>query len=115
MTDKGVYVEALYRSVLGRKSDSGGFAYNLGRLNSGSTRESVRVGLIGSSEFKNMSSGDNTTWLRRLYRALYRKDPDTQGLYYWRDQLNAGTTWNRDKVILHFLNSNEYKNTIVKD
>ena len=50
------YVEILYTTILGRKSDAAGKADWLGRLGKGSTRKDVLAGFAYSPEFSNMCS-----------------------------------------------------------
>jgi parallel beta-helix repeat protein len=54
------------------------------------------------------TTGDTTTQITDLYRTLLNREPDSAGLQFWIQQMNAGMSI--DGVKNEFLNSAEYKN-----
>ena len=51
-----MYIEILYKTLLGRGSDAGGKTYWVNRLTSGSIRESIFSGFVNSQEFTKICS-----------------------------------------------------------
>jgi hypothetical protein len=110
------FVENLYRALLGRPSDSGGFSFWKGQLDSNArTREAVRIGMVGIDEFTNtLFKNDNRQWVKNLYKAVLRRESDLDGENFWVKSLNDGTH-SRSAVLNNFLNLSEYKNITKKD
>ncbi|MBK9038411.1 MAG: DUF4214 domain-containing protein [Bdellovibrionales bacterium] len=110
------FVENLYRAVLGRGSDSSGFADHKSKLDSNAvTRENTRIGFMKSDEFLNvLFKTDNRKWVKHLYKAVLRRESDLDGENFWVKSLNDGTH-SRLAVVNNFLNLSEYKNTTKKD
>ncbi|MBK9038410.1 MAG: DUF4214 domain-containing protein [Bdellovibrionales bacterium] len=110
------FVENLYRAVLGRGSDSSGFADHKAKLDSSAvTRENTRIGFMKSDEFLNvLFKTDNRAWVKNLYKTVLRRESDSGGENFWVNSLNAGTH-SRLAAVNGFLNLSEYINITKKD
>lgn len=82
--DTEAWVDAAYLAVLGRPADSGGRAWAIGLLDSGTSRQAVARKLLRSSE-------GVTAEVRRAYQEILRREPDAGGRVYWRDRILGGT------------------------
>ncbi len=85
----GVFIDDLYRDVLGRSADAGGRSYWLGRLRDGTRTQDVGSYFYGSAEYV-AAAGSNVDYITTLYRVLLDREPDQSGLDYWVDQLDSG-------------------------
>ena len=56
-TSNSAYVKTLYRTFFGRDADEAGFDYWIGRLYSGTSRDTVLMGFANSSEFAGILAG----------------------------------------------------------
>ncbi|MDD4849136.1 MAG: DUF4214 domain-containing protein [Gemmiger sp.] len=112
------YVQTLYRAFLGREADAKGLASWVAKLESGSKREEIFNGFVGSDEFTalckaygiarggNMPvpaygtvptgpcTNDNTpdgvtAFVTRLYKVTLNRAPDAPGLKDWTGRLWA--------------------------
>jgi len=100
-----VYIETLYKAIMGRGSDAGGKAFWLSQLNAGLPREDVFAGFIVSSEFTEMCrrygitrgnyipppGGMARVFATRLYRTILQREPDVGGLNFWQSSLASGS------------------------
>ena len=114
------FVTLLYNNVLDRAPDAGGLANWVGRLDSGSSRESVVIGFSESTEFRNNTAADSIAFGRnaiagdwgddvfRLYQATLDRAPDAGGFLHWSTKL-AETRPYLD-VIKGFVDSVEFQN-----
>ncbi len=90
VTDGG-FVDQVYQNVLGRSPDSGGRAFWVDRLASGTSRGEMMIGFSESPEFIESSSIDLYDYdangpIARLYQAYFLRRPDAGGLEYWNSQ-----------------------------
>ena len=85
----GTVVDDLYRDVLGRPADAAGRAYWVARQASGLRTQDLAAHFYASPEY-DAESGGNQAYVRRLYRALLAREPDSNGLAYWTGRLEAG-------------------------
>jgi hypothetical protein len=94
------YMEALYRSILGRNADSGGLANWTNLLASGTlSRLEVAQAIQNSPEHL-------TQEVTAFYQTLLGRGPDAAGLQNWVQQLEGGMR--EEQVAFYFLSSPEY-------
>jgi hypothetical protein len=104
------FVGLVYRNVLGREPDGGGWDHWTSVLDRGVSRGEVMLGFSESNEFRSRTSSDvdaieATGPIGRLYRAYFLREPDTEGLQYW---INTGLP--PSEVSEHFAASAEFRN-----
>jgi hypothetical protein len=92
------YVEALYRSVLGRASDADSLKAYTERLTSGESRESIAKEIWNSREHREAQ-------VTNYYQTLLKRAPDVEGLEYWTDRLMSGAS--EEEVTAGILGSKE--------
>jgi hypothetical protein len=86
-----LWVDALYRNLLGRPADAAGETYWVGQLQAGASRTGVALGFANAAERLRQEIGD--AYLRYLGRA-----PDPPGLDFWMSQL-AGSATDEDLIV----------------
>ena len=101
-------VELLYQTMLNRASDPAGKAYWVSYLDAGLSINTVAAGFVGAQEFLALCADygiDNgsyileardqnaqiTGFVRRCYQEALDRNPDTQGLNYWCQELLSHT------------------------
>jgi hypothetical protein len=82
--------------------------YQVGFLESGTTKAALRDGYVNAHNSQGLSNADYATF---LYGRYLQRAPDAGGYAFWLQQLNSGA-WNRSSVRDAFLNSQEAKNLI---
>ncbi len=98
----------LYRAVLDRRPDDGGFAFWTTRLQTGWTIDRVAAGFVQSREFALVyGSPDDDDFVRQLYRNVLDREPDPAGERFWIDQMAAGLS--RTRVVVLFSESPEFR------
>lgn len=98
----------LYRAVLDRRPDDGGFAFWTSRLQTGWTIDRVAAGFVTSREFALVyGSPDDEGFVRQLYRNVLDREPDPAGERFWLDQMAAGLS--RTRVVVLFSESPEFR------
>ena len=103
------FVTLVYRNVLKRAPDPGGFANWLGYLNGGQlTRADVMGAFVNGPEFDNLVR--SRAYANLLYMGFLRRTADTGGLTYWTGILTAGNPLS--SVIYGFINGPEYLNRL---
>jgi alpha-tubulin suppressor-like RCC1 family protein len=104
--DNAAFVNLVYRNVLGRAPDPGGFAFWRGQLDAGSmTRGQVMLGFSESDEYREAS--ESMVYVTMMYFGMLRRAPEPQGFDFWvgyRDAGNPGLA-----LIDLFLGSPEYR------
>jgi hypothetical protein len=111
-------VRRAYRDVLGREPDAESLQYYRDRIvDEGWTEAQVRRDLRRSDEYKARTSDETSPYgttrsaqnvVRRAYRDVLGREPDTQGMQYYRDRIvNEG--WTEAQVRRDLRNSDEYK------
>jgi len=112
-------VRRAYRDVLGREPDSEGMQYYRDRIvDEGWTEAQVRRDLRRSDEYKARTSDESSAngmtrtraqnVVRRAYRDVLGRDPDAEGMQYYRDRMiNEG--WTEAQVRRDLRRSDEYK------
>ena len=100
------FVKRLYTICLGRDSDSEGLNYwSLGLTNQEFTGTQAVREFIYSREFQDSNYG-NEEYITKLYMTFMDREPDDEGLSYWNNLLENGTT--RNDVFDSFAKSDEF-------
>ncbi len=104
------FLTILYNNVLRRGPDSGGLAFWLSRLESGTTRAAVLEAFADSPEnIENTGTAPPLSTVRmevlRLYRAAFGRVPDAGGLDFWVARRNSGAS--REDLAANFIASPE--------
>lgn len=94
-----LFVESLYRNLLGRGSDPNGKAGWVAALNAGRGNAYVVNGFLASTEYC-------TQRITELYQGLLGRDPDVNGLHGWVTQMVGGVPF--QQIQNGFLTSQEY-------
>ena len=103
------FVTLVYRNVLGRVPDAGGFANWVGLLNGGQlTRADVMGAFVNGPEFDNLVR--SRAYANLCYMGFLRRSADSNGLTYWTGILAGGTPLS--SVIYGFVNGPEYLNRL---
>ena len=69
------------------------------------TPKSVAQSFIASEEFKNKNL-DNEEYVKTLYRMFLGREAEEEGLRYWVDKLQGGTS--REELVGGFSDSKEF-------
>ena len=112
-------VRRAYRDVLGREPDAEGLQYYRGRvIDEGWNEARVRADLRRSEEYKTRASDDTgllgtsraraQSIVRRAYRDVLGREPDTEGLQYYRGRV-IDEGWSEAQVREDLRRSEEYK------
>lgn len=103
-------VYRVYQATLDRAPDNNGLSYWTGLLADGAIDlQEVADRFINSTEFQVLySETDNSEFLTLLYQNVLGRDPDANGMSYWRDQLESGAR-SREEIVLGFSESQEYR------
>jgi hypothetical protein len=94
-----IYVDSVYQQVLGRRADSAGLTYWVGRMNQGASRDEVALEIQHSQEGQNNVIFD-------LYQQLLGRTPDATGYAYWGTLYSQGATI--DQLRAGIASSSEY-------
>jgi predicted Zn-dependent protease len=103
-------VTELYRIILGRAPDPAGLAFWAHQLASGTSYQTVLVGILDSNEFKAAYPPPNQ-YVEALYRVLLGRAPDLMGLYDWVASMDVVPP---SVVAFAFLGSEEYANRLAR-
>lgn len=112
----------LYRGILGRLPDSGGFNYWLGRMRTAQCQgqaavtaevNNLAILFIGSPEYGAIQSTrpfslQTEMHVGDLYNAFLRRGPEPSGFGYWVNQIDTGQR-TRDNVRQFFVDSPEFQ------
>ncbi len=102
------FVSRLYRNFLKREPDEKGLADWVDVLVSGrGTGAKVVAGFVLSPEYK-ANSLSNKEYVTALYRIIFNREPDAEGLNDWIGVIENGCTYK--KVLAGFVNSDEFDN-----
>lgn len=100
------YVTQVYRNVLGRDPDAGGFAFWKGQLDAGAqSRGSMMLAFSESPEYRGLIGPQ--VQVTMLYVGMLQRAPDTGGFNFWTAQIASGTS--SLQLIASFFQSAEYK------
>ena len=106
-TGLDAFITRAYELVLGRAPDSEGFNYWKEKLRSGKvTAASMMYGFFFSQEYLSKNT-TNKQYVTTLYKAMFDRDPDTQGYNNWINTLGEG--FSRLYVLNGFVGSREFK------
>ncbi len=103
------FVERLYKNFLGREADEDGKNHWTQLLEEGMTATRVAKNFFDSKEFKEQINPTLTDeeYITMLYHTMLNRDPDLQGMEYWKDQLaTKGKT--RELIFYQFALSPEF-------
>ena len=102
------FVTLFYNTILGRAPDEEGLRGWAAGLASGAlTGADLVRGFIFSVENKVLTAGDtDEQFITSLYRLIFNRVPDAEGLKSWLANLNAGMT--KEEVINYFTSSEEF-------
>ena len=96
----------MYTECLGRSAESGGLKYWSEALcNHTQTAKSLLHNFFLSQEIKNKNLS-NEEYVRRIYKAMMNRSPDSGGLKYWKERLDNGDS--PTAVINSFIDSSEF-------
>jgi hypothetical protein len=105
-------VVRLYEAYFGRGPDTGGLAFWVGLIRSGTPTANVSDAFAGSPEFlARYGALNNAEFVDRVYRNVLERAPDAAGAAFWTGVLDAGQA-NRGQVMLGFSDSKEYVRTL---
>lgn len=123
-----VYLDYAYRAILGREPDAAGKEYWMRELAAGCSRNSILLGFLYSQEFSDLCKSygvlqgnvnqkfpnvdlhsNKTKFVVRLYRNILHREPDSDGLNYWVDNLVNGQS--ACQLVGGFVYSNEFLNS----
>ena len=100
------FVERMYTECLGRSAESGGLKYWSEALcKHTQTAKSLLHNFFLSQEIKNKNLS-NEEYVRRIYKAMLNRSPDSSGLQYWKGRLDKGES--PTVVINGFIDSSEF-------
>lgn len=109
------FVARIYTEALSRVYDVDGLNYWSGVVLAASDRKNrmrtVALNFFKSSEFKNKQYGTEDT-LRYVYKVFLNREADADGLNYWVNLMNQGTTL--ESIMTGFSNSQEFTNLMAK-
>ncbi|MEZ5228181.1 MAG: DUF4214 domain-containing protein, partial [Acidimicrobiales bacterium] len=100
-------IERLYRAVFDRSPDPEGFAYWFRLRSTTTSLETIAAEFITSPEFAAVAGApSDDEFVVRLYRNVLDREPDADGLEYWRQTMAAGLT--RVGLLVLFSESAEF-------
>ncbi|GAA5025644.1 matrixin family metalloprotease [Streptomyces siamensis] len=98
------FIDSLYRRLLRRPPDAGGYRYWKDMMKGGMSRYEVARGFVLSDEYCR-------AYARGLYRNYLRREPEQAGWDGWTGRLKAGL--NHQDAETGFVASPEYQNAVV--
>lgn len=103
------FVNLFYNRILSRASEKEGLDAWLGRLTSGGLTgaDLVNQFIFGKECQKTISGYTNKEFITFLYKALFNRVPDTNGLNAWLARMSAGMT--KEEVVNGFTHSLEFE------
>ena len=107
-------ISGMYRTFLNRNTDTAGLNYWVGQVANGMTFEQFQSLLLGSDEYFGLAAkgkGNNTDFVKSMYKDLLGRAVDTNGLNYFVSLLAGGTQ--RAQVVGAIVYSTEHLNITV--
>jgi hypothetical protein len=101
---RGLEVDRLYETILGRPADAGGRAAWTNALLNGTSEMDMARAMLASSEFQ-ASHASNASYVSALYATTLRRTPTAAEVSGWSTALQNGAS--RDAAALAFLGSSE--------
>ena len=90
------FVDALYSELLGKAGDAEGKTFWTNALNSGLSREEVKLQFINAAKANNENLSafyaENELFVNNVYGNLLGRGADSDGLKFWADALNNGAS-----------------------
>ena len=71
----------------------------------------ARIGFFESNEYLNKNT-DNEQFITDCYHTFLNREPETEGLDYWREKLDSGEYSRQDVIESGFGESEEFKNIL---
>lgn len=105
--DGARWLPGAYQTLLGREPGAPDFAYWLGVLEGGTTREQVHAAIVSSPEFVGKAADTGPGWIDSAYRVLLGRGAGQADLDYWLGQLQTGTP--RSVIADQIMQSTEYR------
>lgn len=106
------FIGRLYVNMLGRSGDASGMDYWKNKIyTEGMTGADLVNGFIGSQEFTNLGL-DDTEFVKILYKTMFGREGDTDGINTWVTMLSAGAS--RQEIVNNFINSTEWANLCLR-
>ncbi len=103
-------VNQFYKGFYEREGDNEGLEYWANQILDGKKSiAEILLTFINSDEFKSKSY-NNEEYIKSLYNALFKRNPDSDGLNYWSNMLNEGNS--RKFVLAENMNSGEFQETL---
>jgi SAM-dependent methyltransferase len=115
------FVDNAYRRLLGREPDREGRRSQLRFLRRGGPRGEVLRGITGSEEYVNLAAArvdqgpgaSDQEWLAGAYRGAFGRDPDPEGLRFYQELLDGGTS--RRDLARTLVRSDEHVNRVTAE
>ncbi len=105
--EREAFIERFYNIVLARRADLAGLEYWNEQLRSRKkSAKDIALGFFFSKEFKDKNLSDED-FLTIVYRTLMNREPDKEGMDFWKKKLKEGKT--REYIVKAFLDSPEFK------
>ena len=90
----------LYRAALDRMPDASGLTYQTQALESGTSLRDMASQFMASAEFNTrFGQPGNAEFVRSLYRNVFDRDPDAQGLAFHLGHLESGAAARADLLV----------------
>ena len=90
------FVDALYTDLLGKTGDAEGKTFWTNALNSGLSKEQVKLQFINAAKANNENLSafyaENELFVNNVYGNLLGRGADSDGLKFWADALNNGAS-----------------------
>ncbi len=94
--DDGLFVDAVYDSVLGRPADADGRAFWINQLATGTSRGELMIRFSETPEFvvrtNTVPASTTSGAIARFYWAFLQRPPEAGGVAFWSGELAAGTS-----------------------
>jgi len=108
----GNFVLRMYTKCLGRDAEKTGASYWVGQLNTNKVGgTAVAEQFFLGTEFTKQNYS-NTEYVTRLYRTIFGREPEAEGLSYWTGLLGKGTS--RKTVLQGFTSGTEWSDICKK-
>ena len=101
-------VARLYMAVFSRQPDGAGQGYWVDQHHAGASLQKIAEMFVTSPEFRETYDAlDNDEFLAVLYRNVMDRDPDAEGLAYWKQLIDSDLS--RAEITLWFSESAEFQ------
>jgi SAM-dependent methyltransferase len=115
------FVAGAFHRLLGRRPDPEGMRFYLGMLRAGGSRSEVLLSIVRSDEYLERALAQvdvrpdvpDEVFVDSVYQSVLRRDPDEEGLRYYRRLLREGA--DRGDVARTLLRSDEHINRVTRE